>query len=372
MTLDISKYMYERLKELGVPVKMTRDEDIDLPASVRPQKVLDQFGNSTDVIVISNHINAGNGEGAEVIYALRNKDTLSKNILNELEKQGQTVRKYYQRRLPSDSSKDYYYILRNTPNTEAIIVEYGFLDNEADAERLKNNYTKYAEAVVKAVTEYAGYKYIPINNDNNYIVKKGDTLWSIAKKYNLSVDKLKEINNLSSNNLSIGDILIIKEGNSNDVSNNEYYTVVKGDSLYSIAKKYGLSVDELKKQNNLSSNILSIGQKLIVNNPQTSDNKYIVKKGDTLWSIANNYNVTVSELKNINNKTNNSLTIGEELIIPSKSSTENISTITYTVKKGDNLYNIAKNYNTSVDEIKKLNNLNTNLLSIGQTLKIPR
>ena len=54
------------------------------------------------------------------------------------------VRKYYQRRLPSDSSKDYYYIIRNTPNNETLIVEYGFLDNEAEAKRLKSNYKKYA------------------------------------------------------------------------------------------------------------------------------------------------------------------------------------------------------------------------------------
>lgn len=66
------------------------------------------------------------GEGAEVIYALRNSDKLASSILNELEKSGQVVRKYYQRRLPSDSSKDYYYIIRNTPNNETLIVEYGF------------------------------------------------------------------------------------------------------------------------------------------------------------------------------------------------------------------------------------------------------
>lgn len=63
LTLDISKYMYDRLKELGVPVKLTRDSDVDLPASERPQRVLDQYGNGKDVIVISNHINAGGGDG---------------------------------------------------------------------------------------------------------------------------------------------------------------------------------------------------------------------------------------------------------------------------------------------------------------------
>ena len=377
LTLDISKYMYDRLKELGVPVKLTRDSDVDLPASERPQRVLDQYGNGKDVIVISNHINAGGAEGAEVIYALRNKDTLAKKILDELEKQGQLIRKYYQRRLPSDYNKDYYYMLRNTPNTEALIVEYGFLDNASDANKLKNNYKKYAEAVVKAVTEYAGYKYVPLAGSDYYVVKKGDTLWSIARTYGLTVDKLKSLNNLTSNNLTIGDSLIVKDSsgnsdNSSNADNNKYYIVKKGDSLYSIARSNNMTVDELKSLNNLTSNILSIGQKLIISSgSNVPNNVYVVKKGDTLWSIANNFNVSVNDLKNANNKSNNSLSIGEQLIIPGKSTGENVSTIIYTVKSGDNLYSIARRYNVTVNEIKSLNNLSSNLLSIGQKLSIP-
>ena len=377
LTLNISKYMYDRLKELGVPVKLTRDMDVDLPALERPQKVLDQFGNGSDVIVVSNHINAGGAEGAEVIYALRNKDTLAKKILDELEKQGQLVRKYYQRRLPSDYNKDYYYMLRNTPNTEALIVEYGFLDNASDANKLKNNYKKYAEAVVKAVTEYAGYKYVPLAGSDYYVVKKGDTLWSIAKAYGIPVEKLKSLNNLTSNNLTIGDSLIVKDSsgnsdNSSSADNNKYYIVKKGDSLYSIARRNNMTVDELKSLNNLTSNILSIGQKLIISSgSNVPNNVYVVKKGDTLWSIANNFNVSVNDLKNANNKSNNSLSIGEQLIIPGKSTGENVSTIIYTVKNGDNLYSIARRYNVTVNEIKSLNNLSSNLISIGQKLSIP-
>ena len=316
-------------------------------------------------------------EGAEVIYALRNKDTLAKKILDELEKQGQLVRKYYQRRLPSDYNKDYYYMLRNTPNTEALIVEYGFLDNASDANKLKNNYKKYAESVVKAITEYAGYKYVPLAGSDYYVVKKGDTLWSIARAYGLTVDKLKSLNNLTNNNLTIGDSLIVKDSsgnndNSSSADNNKYYIVKKGDSLYSIARSNNMTVDKLKSLNNLTSNILSIGQKLIISSgSNVPNNVYVVKKGDTLWSIANNFNVSVNDLKNANNKSNNSLSIGEQLIIPGKSTGENVSTTIYTVKSGDNLYSIAKRYNVTVNEIKSLNNLTSNILSIGQKLSIP-
>lgn len=370
LTLKISQYMYDRFKALGVPVKMTRDSDVDLQPNDRPGVVIDQFGNGKDVVVISNHINAGGGEGAEVIYALRNSDKLASSILNELEKSGQVVRKYYQRRLPSNSSKDYYYIIRETPNNQTLIVEYGFLDNAADAERLKNNYKKYAEAVVRAVTLYGGYKYVPVSGSNYYVVKKGDSLWSIARKYGLSVAELKALNNLSSNTLHIGDTLLVSSVNSTDDNiSDEYYTVKSGDTLWGIARKYNMSVNDLKSLNNLSSNNLSIGQKLIVS--KASSNDYTVVAGDTLWGIARKFNVSVDDLKSLNNLTSNSLSIGMALKIPPYSNKKNEETNVYVVKSGDSLWSIARKFNSTVDEIKRLNSLQSNILSIGQRLVVP-
>lgn len=370
LTLKISQYMYDRFKALGVPVKMTRDSDVDLQPNDRPGVVLDQFGNGKDVVVISNHINAGGGEGAEVIYALRNSDKLASSILNELEKSGQVVRKYYQRRLPSNSSKDYYYIIRETPNNQTLIVEYGFLDNAADAERLKNNYKKYAEAVVRAVTLYGGYKYVPVSGSNYYVVKKGDSLWSIARKYGLSVAELKALNNLSSNTLHIDDTLLVSSVNSTDDNiSDEYYTVKSGDTLWGIARKYNMSVNDLKSLNNLSSNNLSIGQKLIVS--KASSNDYTVVSGDTLWGIARKFNVSVDDLKSLNNLTSNSLSIGMVLKIPPYSNKKNEETNVYVVKSGDSLWSIARKFNSTVDEIKRLNSLQSNILSIGQRLVVP-
>ena len=284
LTLDISNYMYDRFRELGIPVKMTRTSDITLDPSIRPQRVLEQFGNSKDVVVISNHINAGGGEGAEVIYSLRNNGTLASKIFGELKKTGQIGRKYYQRRLPSDSSKDYYYIMRNTPNNETLIVEYGFLDNAKDAAKLKTNYKNYAEAVIRAVADYGGYNYKPIAGSGYYTVKPGDTLWSIARDYGLTVDELKAINNLTSNTLSVGSTLLVKSDNTSippldeELEGYEYYTVQKGDTLYSIAKKFDLTVDELKNYNNLINNTLSVGQRLIIGE-KTTGNLYTVQRG---------------------------------------------------------------------------------------------
>lgn len=370
LTLKISQYMYDRFKALGVPVKMTRTSDVDLEPNDRPGVVLDKFGNGKDVVVISNHINAGGGEGAEVIYALRNSDKLASSILNELEKSGQVVRKYYQRRLPSDSSKDYYYIIRNTPNNETMIVEYGFLDNDADAKRLKSNYKKYAEAVVRAVTLYGGYKYVPVSGSNYYVVKKGDSLWSIARANGLTVDELKSLNNLSSNVLHVGDTLLISSADSTgDNGNDNYYVVKSGDTLWSIARKYNLSVNELKELNNLSSNALSVGQRLIVG--KESSNDYVVSAGDTLWAIARKFNVSIDDIKALNNLSSNNLSIGMTLKIPLYSNKQNEETNVYVVKSGDSLWSIARMFNSTVDEIKSLNSLKSNVLRIGQRLVVP-
>lgn len=308
MTLDISKAMYDEFKRLGIPVYMTRTTDETLSPSERTRRILNAFGSDKDVVVISNHINAGGGNGAEVIYALRNDEKLSSKILSELAKEGQTIRKYYQKRGTSNPSKDYYFIHRDTPNTEAVIVEYGFLDTKADADRLKKNYKDYALAVVEAVLDYKGI--VPEQTDY-YTVKAGDTLYGIARKFGTTVDKLKKLNNLSSNILSIGQKLLVTD----ELQEEGVYTVQKGDTLYSIAKKYNTTVDKLMSMNNLNTNMLSIGQKLVI--PESVGlNTHIVKRGDTLYSIARANNTTVSAIKIANKLTSDVLSIGQELIIP--------------------------------------------------------
>lgn len=373
--LLISKYMYDRFKELGIPVAITRDSDTTLSPTDRVNTILNKFGNSSDVILISNHVNSGGGEGAEVIYALRNRDTLAKRILENIGATGQETRKYYQRRLPSDTSKDYYFIHRNTGNLEPLIVEYGFIDSAKDVEFLKENYKELAEAVISAVANYIGVPYTPPEGitTNTYVVQKGDSLYSIANKLGTTVSELKKENNLTTNTLQIGEVLRIPTKEIYEGEEN-VYIVQKGDTLYSIAAANNTTVDELKKANNLTSNILLTGQLLKIPSALLPESTYIVKKGDSLYSIANKYNTTVDELKRINNLTSNILRIGQVLKLPSDKVSDvekEENTISYTVQKGDSLYSIARKYSTTIDKIKDLNNLTTNLLSIGQVLLIP-
>ena len=373
LTLLISNYMYNRLKELGIPVSITRTEDITLSPTERVDNILSKYGNNSNVIVVSNHINAGGGEGAEIIYALRNNSNLSNIISNNLENAGQNVRKVYQRRLPSDTSKDYYFIHRNTGYTQPIIVEYGFLDNINDANKLKNNWQNYTEAVVKGIAEYTNTPYDK-GIDNYYVVKKGDTLYSIAKTYNTTVNNIKKLNNLTSNTLSIGQKIRLNDQIDNPKEDNTYI-VKSGDTLYSIAKKFNIKVDNLKEANNLTSNMLSLNQKLII--PKISNKEdyllYTVKKGDNLYNIANSYNTTVSDIMSLNNLSSNILSIGQTLKIPLKEvETSNSTEYTeYTIKKGDSLYSISKTYGVPIDEIIKYNGLTSNLLNVGKVIRIP-
>ena len=371
--------MENRFRTLGVPVTMTRETDETLTPTERANRIKEAYGDRKGVIVISNHINAGGGDGAEVIYALRNNGRLANLVLEEIENAGQNIRDAFQRRLPSNTAKDYYFIHRDTGvNTEPIIVEYGFLDSTGDdVSQLKNNYELYAEAVVKAVMEYLGLTYTSPSggvSGNTYTVKSGDSLWSIAQKYNTSVAALKSTNNLITNNLKIGQILKLPTAGviPPTSENNIIYVVAPGDSLWKIANAYGTTTSAIKTLNNLSSDNLSIGQTLLI--PGTSSTNtntgtgtiYTVKSGDSLWKIANTYNTSVNELMNYNNLKSNLLSVGQQIKIPNTSSTGT----TYTVKSGDSLWSIANKYGTTVDALKAKNNLTSNLLRIGQTLQI--
>src|SRR5699024_7602182 len=236
------------------------------------------------------------------------------------------------------------------------------------------------------------------SDTTTYTVKSGDTLSHIARKYKTSVSELKKLNHLKSDLIYVGQKLKVNGSSSSKPetelttpapSTGSTYTVKSGDTLSHIARKYKTSVSELKKLNHLKSDLIYVGQKLKVNGSSSSKletkpttpapstgSTYTVKSGDTVAHIAIKYGTSVSDLKKLNNLKSDLIYVGKKLKVNGSSSASKPTTpapstaATYTVKGGDTLSHIARQYKTSVSELKKLNHLKSDLIFVGQKLKV--
>ena len=299
----------------------------------------------------------------------------------------------------------------------------------ADEEKPAVAETKFKEEVIVSL----------VTTTKKYKVKRGDNLSSIANKYRVTVAEIKEWNNLKKNSVVSGKVLKIKTtekvaskvkieirtdnkatDNKNEVlaanekahkseketplaetKTPEFYVVQKGDNLSNIAKKYAVSIDDLKKWNNLSNGNIALGfqLKLAKENENDSVNpdadvaskieyktqEYVVVKGDNLGNIAKKHKVSTDDLKLWNNLTDNNIQLGSALIVAKtevvvaekptkkeKSATKaKVSEEHYYVQKGDSLYKIAKKYpGITISDIKKWNGISNENLKPGMKLKI--
>ena len=315
LNLKISLYEYERLRQLGVPVSLTRDSDITLNPTDRVLKVYSLADGNNDIL-ISNHINVDYGriDGAEVIYSIKDSSTFAKLIASNLQTAGQNLSPSGVYTRTNELGNDYYYIIRNVRPIKTVLVEFGFADSPGDdVVLLRDDWQRLAEAVVKSVCEFLGYRYTEASPIGKYTVVKGDTLYSIAEKYNMTVNELKNLNNLTSNTIYPNQVLNVFP--SVPGAQTITYLVKKGDTLYEIAKSFGVSVDTIKNANALTSDKIFPYQSLII--PLSfSLGEYIVKKGDTLYSIANKYNISVETLKALNNIGIDTIYPYQALIVP--------------------------------------------------------
>ena len=171
-----------------------------------------------------------------------------------------------------------------------------------------------------------------------YKVKSGDSLWSIANKYNMSVAKLKSLNNLTSNVIFPNQSLKVSGSTSSSTSSNtstgSTYTVKSGDTLSGIAAKYGTTYQKIMSLNGLSNFNIYPGQKLKVSGTASSSSSitsgntssgstttYTVKSGDSLSAIAAKYGTTYQKIMSLNGLTNFNIYPGQKLKVSGKAST---------------------------------------------------
>ena len=184
------------------------------------------------------------------------------------------------------------------------------LDNEL-VTAFSNYQNKYHITYSAAFEDFAGHHFVEVTSTDGYTVKKGDTIFRIAKNNGMSVQELKDLNGLKSDHISVGQVLKVNKLASIDKSPNSLYsyTVKKGDTLYKIAKANGITVSDLKSINKLKNDTVSVGQVLLIKK------MYTVQKGDTLHKIAKKNNTTVDNLKRLNHMTSDKISLGQSLIL---------------------------------------------------------
>lgn len=194
-----------------------------------------------------------------------------------------------------------------------------------------------------------------------HVVETGDSLYTIARDYGISIDELKSENQLTTDTIYPGQTLSV--GAVNTISSKQVYVVNLNDSLFKIANATNLSINQLKDYNNLTTDTIQPGQTLLLT-PGAEIGNYNVKSGDSLWSIAKSYGMSVDDLKLINNVSNDIYPYQNLKVIQA------ISPKTYTVEQGDSLWSIANNNNMTVAQLQSMNNLTTSTIIPGQQLYI--
>ncbi|MFI5237533.1 MAG: LysM peptidoglycan-binding domain-containing protein, partial [Ignavibacteriales bacterium] len=238
----------------------------------------------------------------------------------------------------------------------------------------------------------------PSGNVNYHKIKNGETIGGIAEEYRVSASNIRGWNNLTSDKIIAGTTLkiysstttkTVKETDSHETeltSESITHQIQPGETIIGISEDYGVSIDDIKRWNNLSSSKIVAGKTLIIysngnvlkkTNTTVAENKndastHKVKKGETLGGIAEKYRVSMASIQKLNNINGNKIIIGQELKIPKSSdiSSQQSKDGYHIVDSGETLYSIAIKYNTSVQKIKKINNLSSSKIIVGQKLKV--
>jgi LysM repeat protein len=194
-----------------------------------------------------------------------------------------------------------------------------------------------------------------------YRVKPGDNLSTIAARFDVAVSLLKQLNGLKENRIYPGQTLQLRPSSLDEA----VHVVRSGETLSSIAFKYRMNVSDIKRINDIDGSRIVVGQELRLKG--TKPHVYIVERGDALWEVAQAYDMKVADIKRLNGLTSDRIYPGQELQLGARPT---MSYGTYTVKKGDYLGRIARLHQMSVADLKRMNNMRTALIHPGEQLKV--
>lgn len=273
----------------------------------------------------------------------------------------------------------------NNESTDEIVNNEDILVNKENREENNSDIEKKKENN----SDVKKKKNIKKGSYQTYTVKSGDNLASIADSYDVSISEIKEWNELESDKILVGQKLKIYSDNKTNSKTNKgnkiSHKVKAGDNLTSIADKYDVAVADIKEWNDITSDVIYEGQVLTIYSDKqiTKDNTkkmkrttYTVKAGDNLSGIADEFNVTVADLKKWNNLESDNIYAGQVLKLYDSKSTDKKKEKTkvqyYTVKKNDTLAKIADKYNVTISQLKKWNNLKSEKITIGQKLIVKK
>jgi LysM repeat protein len=260
------------------------------------------------------------------------------------------------------------------------------------------------------------------------VVVSGDTVSTIAERFGMRSADLRALNNLTNDNIRAGQKLQVSQATSERPSgattqprattqpapaaqstsasaSDSVYVVVSGDTVSTIAERFGMRSADLRALNNLTNDNIRAGQKLQVSqatserpsgattrpgataqpasatqSTSASDSVYVVVAGDSISTIAERFGMKSQELRDLNNLTGNNIRIGQKLKVSaagrsagsqnSQGSQSSQGAASYTVSSGDSLFSIARKHNLTVDQLKALNGKTNDSLRAGEVLKV--
>ena len=306
-TLNLALAVQRRLQAQGQNVVMTRNTDVFIPLAERSA-----ISNRAHAdMFVSIHRNAASSSAANGVenFVYLNPTAMetqyAQTVLNAVVSAGVQNNRGVKR--------GNFAVLRNT-RAPAMLLEMGFISNERDNQLFDQNFDAYADAITRGIIQALGETYHPPAHPSfsNYTVVAGDTLFRLAQKFGTTVEAIMSLNGLANSNLSIGQVLRIPA----KLPSYFNYTVVAGDTLWRIAKKFGTSVEEVVALNGLNSSNLVIWQVLKIPTTSPLFVNYTVVAGDTLFRLARHFGTTVEAIMKLNGLANSHLSIGQTLKIP--------------------------------------------------------